>query len=183
VNPSVAGRIESHPLAHLSQLLELLHHFKDHVLDTFKTPAFQIKGLPSSSSTTTPPASPTLESASSASDRHHYRRESWQSRRPQTVASFAYLLIEFEQSGLLFPPNATLFLISAASSPTSLFCRSEQDWLANTGNATTVSQLAMALLALEQTCQDQAMMALDHWHSSSARDQWILQVQSLSTTA
>ncbi|GJJ68161.1 hypothetical protein EMPS_00507 [Entomortierella parvispora] len=182
-----SGSVSVSPLASLSQLLELLHHFKDHVLDTFKTPDFRIKGMPSSSATASPS---TTESTSLTSDRHHTRRESWQSRRPQTVASFAYLLIELEQNGLVFPANATLFLISAASSSASLFCRSEQDWLAKTGNATTVSQLAMALLTLEQTCQDQAMMDLNRWRSSSssagtfspcARDQWIVQVQGLST--
>ncbi|KAG0052317.1 hypothetical protein BGZ83_002756 [Gryganskiella cystojenkinii] len=163
----------------LNQLLDLLHQFEEHVLSTFKTPAFRVAD----------PSSPSPATFSAG----HSRRESWQSRRPQTIRSFAYLLIELEQNGLLYPQRETLFLLTSTLPSSLSFCSSEQEWLAKTGGATLVPQLATAMLSLEQTCRDQAMMDPTRWldvarsiDSNSnnlgpcTRDRWLVQVQSLS---
>ncbi|KAF9994580.1 hypothetical protein BGZ65_009785, partial [Modicella reniformis] len=68
----------------LHQLLDLLHQFEDHVQNQFKTPAFRSSSSCPSSSTMTSP-----------------HRQLWLNRNPQTVVSFAYVLIELEQTGLL----------------------------------------------------------------------------------
>ncbi|KAF8933277.1 hypothetical protein EDD21DRAFT_376867 [Dissophora ornata] len=71
----------------LQTLLDLLHQFEDHLLDQHKTPSFRSADTAAATITNTN----TLNSG----------RQSWRSRHPQTIASFAYVLIELEQTGIL----------------------------------------------------------------------------------
>ncbi|KAF9575760.1 hypothetical protein EC968_001547 [Mortierella alpina] len=78
----------------LSRLLELLHEFEEHLRDSFRTASFRRSSSPCTDALTT---------VNGAAAIHHglSRRQSWLARHPQTVVSFAYLLIELEQTGIL----------------------------------------------------------------------------------
>ncbi|KAH7044759.1 hypothetical protein BKA57DRAFT_88515 [Linnemannia elongata] len=157
----------------LANLLTLLHTFETHLLTQYKTPSFQAQ-----QST----AAGTMS-----------RRQAWLDRNPQTVASFAYLLIELQQTGILptaMSPSWSSSSISPSSSPSSpssslslALEMSEQDWLSVTGNAATEADLAKALLALEQNC----LLAMDpvHWHQEGEerREAWTRQVQAIITSS
>ncbi|KAF9082255.1 hypothetical protein BGX23_012650 [Mortierella sp. AD031] len=165
----------------LNQLLQLLHHFESHLLDNFKTPSFQ----PSTATSTT--GTTTNDTATSN------RRQAWLDRNPKTVASFAYLLIELQQTGILptamspawsSSPSLTPPTSSSSSTTVSrpLFEMSEQDWLSMTGNASTEADLAKAMVALEQNCHhglDPARWRRQQPQSVSVRDAWVHQVQTI----
>ncbi|KAK3846987.1 MAG: hypothetical protein J3R72DRAFT_432856 [Linnemannia gamsii] len=127
----------------LSNLLQLLHTFESHLLDHHKHPSFHAKGQ---------------------EPEQGRRRQAWLDRNPQTVASFAYLVIELQQTGILLTAMCPSWSSSSSSpspsSPTSSshsssssLEMSEQDWLSMTGNASTEADLAKAMLALEQNCR------------------------------
>ncbi|KAI8358758.1 hypothetical protein B0O80DRAFT_441379 [Mortierella sp. GBAus27b] len=178
----VAPIVPSQPqpsLLVLRQLLDLLHQFEDHVQDQFKTSVF----------------------------RSH--RQAWLDRTPQTVISFAYVLIELEQTGMLSSAmcgNWASQNKSAPTSPTTAVAppspssaasmmmgvtaeqgeMSEQDWLAMAGNASNESHLAKALLALESCCVHG--MDVTRWHDGQddgrqvgRRERWVAQVQDIIT--
>ncbi|KAF9196299.1 hypothetical protein BGZ50_001049 [Haplosporangium sp. Z 11] len=178
-NTVTATRTVSIPL--LETLLELLHQFEAHLLDQFRTPAFRAS------------ASTSLVASC---------RQSWLARHPQSIAAFAYVLIELEQTGIL--PSAmcaTWTTPSAQVQPcdtTSLQGTtvaasrdivSEQDWLSMAGNVSTEAHLAKAMLVLEQSC----IHGMDpvRWHgrnsetavNTSLRDQWVCKVLRISTMA
>ncbi|KAF9550229.1 hypothetical protein EC957_001136 [Mortierella hygrophila] len=156
----------------LANLLTLLHTFESHLLAHHKTPSFQAQ-------------QPTAATMS--------RRQAWLDRNPQTIASFAYLLIELQQTGILpaamSPSWSSTSPSSSPSSPGSSLSASmalgmsEQDWLSMTGNAATEADLAKALLALEQSC----LLAMDPvlWRSEGGvtRDAWMRQVQAIITSS
>ncbi|KAF9113291.1 hypothetical protein BGX27_001883 [Mortierella sp. AM989] len=206
----------------LQGLLNLLQEFEDHILDQFKTLSFR---EPSGPSITTAATSATVVAMSS-------HRRSWRSRHPETISSFAYILIELEQTGILpsalretwrrnsmstssstslalthiVPSfeNATIApVISSSSSSSSSFPPrpssvytvevistqvSQQDWLTMTGNATTESDLAKAMLILEQNCVP--AMNPTRWlgrgvggdiaNAVSTREIWIAQVVDIA---
>jgi hypothetical protein len=144
----------------LASLLNLLHTFESHLLNHHKTSSFQQQS-----------------------------RQAWLDRNPQTVASFAYLLIELQQAGIL--PTAmhpSWLSSSSSSSPAALetMMMSEQDWLSMTGNAATEADLAKALLALEQNCllgMDPVLWRQQGEEREGGRGAWIRQVQAIHTSA
>ncbi|KAG0253355.1 hypothetical protein BG011_006412 [Mortierella polycephala] len=177
-----AEDISTVSLSLLEQLLELLHQFEAHLLDQSRTPAFCAS------------ASTSLVASS---------RQLWLARHPQSVAAFAYVLIELEQAGILSsamcatwttrssqvqPYDTTSSQGTAAAADDSDIV-SEQDWLSMAGNVSTEAHLAKAMLVLEQSC----IHGMDpvRWHgrnseaavSASLRDQWVSRVQRISTVA
>ncbi|KAF8956004.1 hypothetical protein BGZ46_002485, partial [Entomortierella lignicola] len=213
----------------LQILLNCLHEFEDHIPTQFKTPAFR---EPSDSIDTS--AGSTTRTVSS-------RRHFWRSRNPETIASFAYILMELEQVGILptamqegwrrrssgststLSPFLTFTNIPVSTTSTSSLTVSppattinearvmstaivpevsEQDWLTMTGNASTESHLAKAMLILEQNCV-QAMDPI-RWHgcnnivgssgngedatavmesTTQTRDRWIAQVAEIANAS
>ncbi|KAI7832475.1 hypothetical protein BC939DRAFT_435591 [Gamsiella multidivaricata] len=152
LQPSSAT-IEAISSSTLQTLLDLLHQFEYHLCDAFRHSTFQRS---------------TAESVLSA------RRQAWRSRQPRTVASFAYILIELEQTAILpsamcdtwtNPPGGSISGMDSASGVERIRV-SEQEWLAMTGNAATEAHLAKAMLILEECC----VHGMDpvHWHGSGS---------------
>ncbi|KAF9579511.1 hypothetical protein BGW38_004202 [Lunasporangiospora selenospora] len=121
--------------ANLGTLLELLHEFEDHLLESSRTLGFQ-----SLTNTGSVPS----------------RRQAWLGRQPQTMPSFAYIMIELEQLGILGSAKVSAWTEPMAGLGT--LTMSQQEWLDRTGNATTEAQLARSMLALEKSC----VLGMDH---------------------
>ncbi|KAG0346075.1 hypothetical protein BG005_000947, partial [Podila minutissima] len=109
----------------LPTLLSLLHCLESRLRPSQRSAAFA-KNQPSSSS---PSA-----------------RDMWRARQPGTVASFAYVLIALEQTGLA--PGAMRASWREEASREAGGKTKEEMWLAMTGNSATERDLAKALLAL-----------------------------------
>ncbi|KAF9372635.1 hypothetical protein CPC16_002313 [Podila verticillata] len=137
----------------LPTLLSLLHSLESHLHPAQRSTAFSKS-----------PSSP--------------ERESWRARKPHTVASFAYVLIALEQTGIAPALGAW-----REARPEGRKTK-EEEWLAMTGNAATEQDLARALLVLAQEALSVGEMA---WRPEGAEDedgaigswaQWVEQVRA-----
>ncbi|KAF9956992.1 hypothetical protein BGZ70_009685 [Mortierella alpina] len=160
----------------LPQLLDLLHEFEEHLQDSFRTASFRRPASPDALTTTV---------GAAANGQSISRRQSWLARHPQTVVSFAYLLIELEQTGILptamcaswtgrgVPPlstpatSATSGAFAAAARPSTLMLTSTQPTTTtiidgSTSIATTEQEwLALAGNASTEMQLAKAMLALE----------------------
>ncbi|KAG0088124.1 hypothetical protein BGZ93_010562 [Podila epicladia] len=125
-----SSSIPSSSTTPLSTLLSLLHSLESRLRPSQRSAAF-IKN----------------QSSSSSSSFSTSARDAWRARQPGTVASFAYVLIALEQTGLA-PAAMRASWREAEARDAAGGKTKEEMWLAMTGNAATERDLAKALLVL-----------------------------------